>query len=92
MAKRSKKLTKQEEDEMYHDISTTQHNYKNDFLKAIRIDVRPKTKKSKKLIKEIQDKEIIICSGLAGTGKAQPLTSKVLTPNGFKPMGEIKKR
>ena len=91
MGKKSKKLTKQEEDEMYYDISTTQHNYKNDFLKGIKIDVKPKTKNQKKLIKEIQDKEIVICSGLAGTGKAQPLTTNVLTPEGFKPMGQIKK-
>lgn len=28
--------------------------------------------------------------GLPGTGKAQPLYSKVLTPNGFKPMRELK--
>lgn len=33
---------------------------------------------------------IMILTGGPGTGKAQPLYSKVLTPNGFVPMGEIK--
>lgn len=39
----------------------------------------------------LDDKLDILCFSLApGTGKAQPLYSKVLTPNGFKRMGDIK--
>lgn len=32
----------------------------------------------------------VVASGFPGTGKAQPLYSKILTPNGWKNMGDIK--
>jgi ribosomal protein L23 len=37
-----------------------------------------------------KSKTFFTLQGYAGTGKAQPLTSKVYTPNGYKLMGEIK--
>ena len=43
----------------------------------------------KSFAKLIEDKEIVISSGPAGTGKAQSLTSKVLTPIGWKTMGDL---
>lgn len=35
-------------------------------------------------------KDVVACQGSAGTGKAQPLYSKIYTPNGYKLMGDIK--
>lgn len=62
---------------------------------------RPKTVKDylfkdehlKKFVERvIKEKNIpnLLFSGVQGSGKAQPLYSKVLTPNGWKMMGEIK--
>lgn len=34
--------------------------------------------------------KLVSLTGISGCGKAQPLTSKILTPNGWKLMGEIK--
>ena len=85
--KRRKKLTAEEEQEVINSIEKT-HN--ENFLNKLRIDVKPKTNNQKKLISEIRNKEITICSGLPGTGKAQPLDSLVLTPNGFIEMGKLK--
>lgn len=42
------------------------------------------------LIKSIKSNEITICAGPAGTGKAQPLDSLILSENGFIKMGDIK--
>ena len=64
--KRRKKLTAEEEQEVINSIEKT-HN--ENFLNKLRIDVKPKTNNQKKLISEIRNKEITICSGLAGTGK-----------------------
>jgi len=39
---------------------------------------------------ESHDNRMYLLEGYAGTGKAQPLHSKILTPNGWTTMGEIK--
>lgn len=49
-----------------------------------------KSKKQQELIDMIEANEIIIATGPAGTGKAQPLYSTVYTPSGPKKMGELK--
>ena len=48
-----------------------------------------KNEKQQELINLIKKKEIVIASGPAGTGKAQPLYSKVYTPNGPIKMGDV---
>lgn len=53
------------------------------------ITIKGKNDSQIEFIQKIRDNEITICSGAAGCGKAQPLTSKVLTPNGWVTMGEI---
>ena len=44
----------------------------------------------KEFFKSIQENIFTFCEATAGSGKAQPLYSKVLTPDGFIKMGDIK--
>ena len=46
------------------------------------------TPKQEELNQIIKDNQIIICTGPAGTAKAQPLTSKILTPTGWITMAD----
>ena len=46
-----------------------QFNGSADMLSKLRLDVKCKTENQKKLINLIKEKEIVICAGLAGTGK-----------------------
>ena len=46
-----------------------------------------KNESQKQFANIIEAKEIIIASGPAGVGKAQPLDAKILTPNGWTTMG-----
>lgn len=55
------------------------------------IKITAKNESQKKLINSIKNNEITICAGPAGTGKAQPLDSLILSEDGFITMGEIKK-
>lgn len=55
-----------------------------------KIMIKCKNSEQKDFIKLIDDNEIILCNGPAGCGKAQPLYSKIYTPNGPITMGEIK--
>jgi len=48
------------------------------------------TPNQKKYSNQIHENTIIFCWGPAGTSKAQPLDSKILTPNGWVNMGSIK--
>ena len=74
-----------------------QRSYENEFtqkdliknLLPERINIKGKTDRQVDFIKAIKDSEIIICAGAAGVGKAQPLTSKILTPTGWATMGDI---
>lgn len=52
--------------------------------------VKPKTDGQEDLIAAISENSIVMICGPAGSGKAQPLYSKILTPTGWKTMGEIK--
>ena len=68
-----------------------------DFLKKIdripeKVKIKPKNKEQAFAMDALLDPRIHLVSlvGMAGTGKAQPLSSKVLTPNGFKNMGDLK--
>lgn len=53
-------------------------------------DFKPKTDKQKELIDLIDSKEVTIVKGPSGSGKAQPLYSKIYTPSGPITMGEAK--
>jgi len=55
------------------------------------LKIVPKTENQDKFIKDILDKDsmYVIATGIAGCGKAQPLTSKVLTINGWKLFKDI---
>jgi len=52
----------------------------------------PWTEKQKNIIELLthKDTRIVFISGPAGTSKAQPLTAKILTPNGWCNMGDLK--
>jgi len=54
------------------------------------IDIDPLTENQKRLFNSYAEGKHLIAYGAAGTGKAQPLYSKVLTPSGWKFMSEIK--
>lgn len=47
------------------------------------------TEKQTQLFKNIRNNTLTIVHGPAGTSKAQPLTSPILTPNGWTTMGEL---
>lgn len=57
-----------------------------DFL----LDVYPLTDNQQKLFNYYDEDKNIVAHGAAGTGKAQPLYSKVLTPSGWVAMGDLK--
>ena len=60
------------------------------LLQTLKVEVKCKTENQKALVNSVRDNIFTIVNGLAGTGKAQPLDSLVLTPSGYIPMGEIK--
>jgi phosphate starvation-inducible PhoH-like protein len=68
MAKSKRKNTIEQESEMLKDIleSTT---IKDKILDKVKVNIKCKSENQKKLIKSIQEKDITICSGPAGTGK-----------------------
>ncbi len=49
-----------------------------------------RSEKQAELVSLIEEKEIVISAGPAGSGKAQPLYSKIYTPEGAVLMGDIK--
>jgi phosphate starvation-inducible protein PhoH len=86
--RKSKQLSEEEILEM--EAFLNRNNVEEEkVFKTISINVKSKTENQKKLIDSIRNNEITICSGLPGSGKAQPLYSKILTPKGWTTMGEI---
>lgn len=55
-----------------------------------KIRIKCKNQHQKEFINMIDDKQIILCSGPAGCGKAQPLYSTIYTPNGPIKMSDVK--
>jgi phosphate starvation-inducible protein PhoH len=55
-------------------------------LESKRVELTPK---QNELYKGIRHNTLTVCQGPAGTSKAQPLTSPILTPNGWVKMGDI---
>lgn len=64
--RRRKKLTPEEQFEAFEAIN---RGYSGNIFDKIKIDIKSKTSNQKKLVSEIKSKEIVICSGLPGTGK-----------------------
>jgi len=70
--RRKKRLTEEESMEVVNHNNGRIYPHQlegNKLLNQIRVDVRPKTENQKKLVQAIRDNEIIIASGLPGTGK-----------------------
>jgi phosphate starvation-inducible PhoH-like protein len=65
--RRRRKLTPEEELEAFETINRGSHS--GNIFDKIKIDIKSKTPNQKKLVNEIKSKEIVICSGLPGTGK-----------------------
>lgn len=59
------------------------------ILQTLKVEIKCKTENQKALINSVKENIFTIVNGLAGTGKAQPLDSLVLTPNGYIKMGDI---
>lgn len=64
--KTRKKLTPEEEFEAFEAIS---RGHSGNPMDKVKVEIKCKTQNQKKLVNEIRDKEIVICSGLPGTGK-----------------------
>ena len=61
-----KRLSPEEEMEAFEAIS---RGYSGNPMDKIKVEIKCKTQNQKKLVNEIKNKEIVICSGLPGTGK-----------------------
>ena len=61
-----RKLTQEEEFEVFEAIN---RGHNGNPLEKMRVEIKCKTPNQKKLVNEIKNKEIVICSGLPGTGK-----------------------
>jgi phosphate starvation-inducible protein PhoH len=62
---------------------------KEKFARVQFPQLHPMNDKQKDLLDALSHESLIIASGSAGTGKAQPLYSKILTKEGWKEMREI---
>lgn len=54
------------------------------------VNIQPKNEAQAYFLNALRTQKIIVANGSAGTGKAQPLYSKILTPNGWTTMGQLK--
>jgi len=87
--RRNKKLSEEELLEV-QEFVYRKNQEEDKFMNSMTVNYKCRTENQGKLRDSIRDNEISIVSGLPGTGKAQPLYSKILTPNGWTTMGEIK--
>jgi phosphate starvation-inducible protein PhoH len=71
-------------------LTTRQAKKKKALGNEYLLDIEPLTDNQRKLFDAYAEGKHLVAYGCAGTGKAQPLYSKVLTPYGWKSMGEIK--
>ena len=86
--KRNKKLSDEESQEI-HEFVYRKNQEEDKFLSSMSVNYKCKNENQGKLRDSIRENEITIVSGLPGTGKAQPLYSKVLTNNGWVSMGDL---
>jgi phosphate starvation-inducible protein PhoH len=73
-------------------ISTTTRNRRKQQSITLDhlVELQPLTSNQEKLFDAYDKGKFIVAHGYPGTGKAQPLYSKVLTPLGWKLMGDLK--
>jgi phosphate starvation-inducible protein PhoH len=71
-------------------LTTRQMKRKKPLSSDYLIDIDPLTENQKRLFESYAAGKHLIAYGCAGTGKAQPLYSKILTPSGWTTMGKIK--
>lgn len=69
MAKNGRKLSKEEQDEVYAALVASNSNLAKANLQGISVDLKCRTENQKKFINLIKEKEIVIASGVPGTGK-----------------------
>ena len=81
----SKKPTKSESKPIRQSMRKPQENEQFELTQ-----ITPLTDRQADFFDSFNDGKHIIGYGSAGTGKAQPLHSKILTPSGWKTMGDIK--
>lgn len=86
-----KRIPRYEQDEIesYKNNSQSIRNGTNDFISVKKLAFEL-TKKQKELIKLLHENKIVTITGPPGTSKAQPLSALLLTPEGWKKMGDIK--
>lgn len=70
-------------------LTTRQIKRRKPISSELLIDIEPLTENQKKLFKAYDDGKHVVAQGCPGTGKAQPLYSKILTPSGWVTMGDI---
>ena len=75
MANRRKKYTEDEELQILESINTQTHNH---TLKNTKIELKYKNKNQKLFSDYIEQKEVVICSGPAGTGKTYVACAQAL--------------
>lgn len=85
----TKKNSEESEKEMLPTKKTTTV-VKHTGTPSFKINCKFKNKKQKEMHDTILANRITFVRGAAGTGKAQPLYCKILTPDGWKLMGDVK--
>jgi phosphate starvation-inducible PhoH-like protein len=75
MSNRRKKLTEEEEQQVLESIMTAP---KNGTLTKVKVELKAKNPNQKLFASFIEDKEIVICSGPAGTGKTYVACAQAL--------------
>ncbi len=68
----------------------TQRVQKEKFERTVFPSVLPRNENQKKLLEAIKYNTVVVAHGSAGTGKAQPLDTPVLTPQGWVNIGSLK--
>ncbi len=71
-------------------LTTRQMKRRKPLSSEYLIDIDPLTENQKKLFESFKEGKHLVAYGAAGTGKAQPLYSKILTPSGWTTMEKIK--
>ena len=71
-------------------LTTRQMKRRKPLSSEYLIDIDPLTENQRKLFESFKEGKHLVAYGAAGTGKAQPLYSKILTPSGWTTMEKIK--
>lgn len=88
--KKTKRRNASFDDEAYQYKPTKKDNIRCLLKRKIKLEAKSANQTLFMNALRDKSKSLVIASGISGCGKAQPLTTPVLTPDGWKPMGEIK--